>query len=377
MTCTEAKIKGGEKLSMARIFLLLIIVLACFCTAFAADVILNEYNAVDNDAYLNGGNASADDDGGRAFDSYFGRTLSNGGDWFELVVITDHLDMRNWRLDIYEGGAFSETLLLSNNSVWSDLRSGTIITVSENVPNDASYNPAAGDWWINVQANGDANGAYITASNFAVSNDNWQLRIRNALGAVKFGPAGEGVSPASGISGTEIFRLETDPNASVTANSSDYDDGKDTSTFGAPNHWGSQDINEIRTVARQPSEVNLVSPDGAETISGGAVYPVTWQTTGTVASVLVEFSLDNGQTWSAVYPENIGNTGGYDWLVPMVESDQCLVRVVNANNLAVFDTSAAVFTIIICPLEGDVDGDCAVDFYDFAALASDWLQSAP
>jgi hypothetical protein len=45
--------------------------------------------------------------------------------------------------------------------------------------------------------------------------------------------------------------------------------------------------------------------------------------------------------------------------------------------LAVFDTSNNIFTIITCPLEGDVDGDCAVDFYDFAALASDWLQSAP
>lgn len=365
-------------MSTARIFLLLIIiVLACFCTAFAADVILNEYNAVNNDAYLNGGNASADDDGGRAFDSYFGRVSSNGGDWFELVVITDHLDMRNWRLDIYEGGAFSETLLLSNNSIWSDLRSGTIITVSENVPNDVSYNPAAGDWWINVQANGDANGAYITASNFAVSSDNWQLRIRNALGAVMFGPAGEGVSPTSGISGTEIFRLETDPNASVTANSSDYDDGKDTSTFGSPNRWGSQNLNSLRTVVAEPSTLTLTSPIGLNNIKAGTIWPITWQNTGTIADVTVEFSIDYGQTWSAVFPRNIGNMGSYDWLVPMVDSDQCFVRVVNTADLNVYDTSDAFFTIYTCPLEGDVDGDCAVDFYDFATMASDWLQSAP
>ncbi len=353
---------------------MLCLVLLGFCTCFAADVILNEYNAVDNDQYLNGGDASADADGGRASDSYFGRAPTNGGDWFELAVITDHLDMRNWKLDIYEAGAFSETLTLTNHSIWSDLRSGTIITVSEDVPSDISYNPAAGDWWINVQANGDANGAYITASNFTASKDNWQLRIRDANGTVKFGPAGEGVSPASGISGTEIFRLKADPSASITPASSDYDDGHDLSTFGAPNRWGQQSFNQLRTVVAQPSSLTLLSPNGSEVIMGGTIYLIAWQTTGTVADVTIEFSIDNGQAWSAVFPDTIGNAGSYEWLVPIVDSAQCLVRVVNTADLAVFDTSNAVFTIYECPLEGDLDGNCSVDFYDFSILASDWLQ---
>jgi hypothetical protein len=324
--------------------------------------------------YLNGGNASADDDGGRASDIWFGRVAGNGGDWFEMAVITDHLDMRGWRLDLYEGGAFSKTLTLTTNSIWSDLRSGTIITVSENVPSDISYNPAAGDWWLNVQANSSAGGAYITASNFSVSSDDWQLRIRDANGTVKFGLAGEGVSPASSIGDTEVFKLKADPSASITPASADYDDGKDLSTFGASNLWGNQNFNLLRTVAAQPSTLTVLSPNGAEIITTGTVFPVTWQTTGTVADVTIEFSIDNGQTWSAVYPRNVGNAGSYDWLAPMVNSQQCLVRVVNTANLAVFDTSNAVFTIYPCPLEGDLDGDCSVDFYDLAVLASEWLQ---
>ena len=63
---------------------------------WGADIILNEYNAVGNADFLNGGDAAADEDGGRASDCYFGRVQGNGGDWFELVVITDHLDMRGW-----------------------------------------------------------------------------------------------------------------------------------------------------------------------------------------------------------------------------------------------------------------------------------------
>ncbi len=129
----------------------LCLILSFFHTAFGADVILNEYNAVSSSMFLNGGNASADADGGRASDSYFGRVMGNGGDWFELVVISDHLDMHNWKLDIYDDEEFYETLELTNHGIWSDLRSGTIITVSENLESDVSYNPPAGDWWINVQ----------------------------------------------------------------------------------------------------------------------------------------------------------------------------------------------------------------------------------
>ena len=110
--------------------------------------------------FLNGGDAAADKDGGRASDSYFGRVEGNGGDWFELVVITDHLDMRQWHLDIYNNGSLDETLDLTDDPLWSDLRSGTIITISEDVPSDTSYDPAAGDWWINVQAHDDINEAF-------------------------------------------------------------------------------------------------------------------------------------------------------------------------------------------------------------------------
>jgi hypothetical protein len=352
------------------------LILSLSVYAFGADVILNEYNAVAGSLFLNGGNSSADADGGRASDSYFGRVMGNGGDWFELIVITDHLDMRNWKLDIYENGAIDKTLNLTNHNIWSDLRSGTIITVSEDVPSDISYNPAAGDWWINVQANNDANGVYIEASNFVVSNNNWQLRIRNAAGVVKFGPAGEGVSPASGISDTEIFRLEADPNASITPSSPDYGDGKNFSTFGSSNRWGQQDVNQLRSVALTPSTVTVTNPNGSEIIVGGRTHPIEWQTTGPVSKVFVEFSLNNGSTWSEVYPPNTANTGIFNWLVPNVNSEQCLVRVANADNLSVYDTSNAVFTIYQCPLEGDLTGDCIVNLTDFSIMADDWLDCA-
>ena len=206
--------------------------------AFGADIILNEYNAVNGMDYLNGGTPSQDEDGGFASDSYFRRTEGNGGDWFELVVISDHLDMRGWNLEIWVEGVHNETLDLTYHALWSDLRSGTIITVAEEVPDDVSYNPQAGDWWINVQADNSASGTYIRNSGFPVTNDDWQLTITDANDIVIFGPAGEGVSPPSGVNSREIFRLEADPDASITPDSVYYDDGNNLSTFGSPNRWG-------------------------------------------------------------------------------------------------------------------------------------------
>lgn len=350
----------------------LCLILSFLHTAFGAHIILNEYNAVSNTSFLNGGDASADDDGGRASDSYFGRVMGNGGDWFELVVITDPLDMRNWKLDIYRGGFYDETLRLTDHTIWSELRSGTIITVSEDLESDISYNPAAGDWWINVKTNG----VYIGGFNFAVNNDNWQLRIRDANGTVIFGPAGEGISPSSGVGNTEIFRLEATPSALIAPNSPDYDDGKKLSTFGAANRWGSQDLHLLRSVVAESSSISLLSPNSSEVIMGGTIHTITWETNGTIDTVLIEFSIDNGYTWSDVYPPNIGNSGSYDWLVPIVDSEQCKVRLTNVADLNVYDTTDGAFTIYECILDGDLNGDCFINMDDLAIIVLYWLQEA-
>ncbi len=354
-----------------------VVALLCVVSGLAsgADIILNEYNAVDSNDFFNGGDAAADRDGGRAFDSYFGRVQGNGGDWFELVVIKDHLDIRGWHLDILVDSVFDETLDLSNDPIWSDLRSGTIITVAEDIASDISYDPAAGDWWINVQSRDDADGAYITASSFPVNSNNWQLRVRSVSGAVIFGPAGEGIHPASGVGGTNVFLLERSPDANVTPDSNDYDDGVNFSTFGAPNRWGLQDFSDLRTVAPAPASMLLLSPDGNDVLAAGAVVPILWETQGAVDKVLVEFSLDGGVTWQAVYPPNAGNSGRYDWAVPdTIGSDQCLIRVSSATRLAIADASDQLFAIVQCGLEADINGDCMVNFFDFVIMASQWLQ---
>jgi len=215
-------------------------------TTLAADVILNEYNAVGDASLLEGSGE----------DAYWGRREANGGDWFELVVITDHLDLRGWDLVLTNatGDPVNEetfVLTLTNDLLWSDLRSGTILTVSEDLANNVDdYLPELGRWWINVKAAESTLGTYITASNFKVSNSDWQLTILDELDQVVFGPAGEGIQPPSGVGNDEVCKLEAHPSAAITP-TANYNDGS-SSTFGSPNQWNGgadeQDFAALRSV---------------------------------------------------------------------------------------------------------------------------------
>jgi hypothetical protein len=226
--------------------------------------LLNEYNGVDPGNFLKSG----------ASDTYWGRVPGNGGDWFEIVVTEDHLDMRDWQLLVTDdtGGddEFSQMLLLTNDPLWSDLRSGTIVTISEDLPDDTSFDPESGDWWINVRANFSGTGTYITNQGFTVSNDAWQLQIRDPLGNVVFGPAGEGIHPTSGIGNDEVFKLEAAPTPFTTP-LANYKDGT-SSTFGSPNLWSTgtlvQDFDLLRCTGFDCSTLDdactLGSCDGAD-----------------------------------------------------------------------------------------------------------------
>ncbi len=211
---------------------------------------LNEYNAVKSDAFLNGGTLAVDSSGGQASDTHFGRVVGNGGDWFEIVISQDHLDMRGWRFQWLEveGGKNGE-IVLTNHAFWSDLRAGTIITLIENTTAegglDTDLSLGAGDAWANVNTHDTALVAFTTGSdlghvsgNFTTSNDKWCLQVLDAGSTVMVPWAGEG-SPwyyRGGVGSTEVCRLREAAVPSITPNAA-YDDAALQSTFGAANTW--------------------------------------------------------------------------------------------------------------------------------------------
>ena len=166
----------------------------CASVARAANVILNEYNAVDSTACL--GSPICDPVLSKA-DSFWGVRTGNGGDWFEVVVIGDGLDMRGWEFVVVnragQVGEESFSIKLTSDDAWSNLRSGTIVTISERLRNNVDqYEPAVGRWWLNVRASPRTDGTYATVEcispacdpavvNWKVSNNSTQITIKNAV----------------------------------------------------------------------------------------------------------------------------------------------------------------------------------------------------
>lgn len=122
------------------------------------------------------------------------------------------------------------------------------------------------------------------------------------------------------------------------------------------------------------TRLTLVDPNGGERLVAAQTHTISWQSEGPIDDVLIEYSTNNGFDWVPI--GTVVNTGSYPWLVPTVTSGQCLVRISDASNLAVSDTSDDVFTIFVCqpPFAGDIDGNCYVDWVDFSIFAEDWLK---
>ncbi len=92
--------------------------------------------------------------------------------------------------------------------------------------------------------------------------------------------------------------------------------------------------------------VEIYSPDGGECLLAGSTQIVRWGANPTISEVMLEYSLDKGGLWNvfAVLANNDPNKE-CPWVVPNVDSAQCLVRVCDFADPNTWDNSDGVFTI--------------------------------
>ena len=90
--------------------------------------------------------------------------------------------------------------------------------------------------------------------------------------------------------------------------------------------------------------LDVTAPNGGELWLDGYYHDITWNYMSGIANVKIEYSVDNGANWSPV----INSTpcdGTYNWLIPNKNSNQCLIKISDADDSAIFDISDDVFTI--------------------------------
>ena len=102
--------------------------------------------------------------------------------------------------------------------------------------------------------------------------------------------------------------------------------------------WGNSAIFTI-----YPKEITVLSPDGGEVWTVGTQHDIKWSKYQFNNNVKIEYSIDNGSSWTLV-AENIADIT-YTWTIPDTPSKNCLVRVSDVSNSAIYDLTDKVFEI--------------------------------
>ena len=90
--------------------------------------------------------------------------------------------------------------------------------------------------------------------------------------------------------------------------------------------------------------VQVTSPNGSERLVVGTTHTITWTAPLSITQVKIEYSSNGGNTWS-VFRASTPNDESEPWTVPNIPSAFCTVRVSDALNVSVSDTSDGMFRV--------------------------------
>jgi len=117
----------------------------------------------------------------------------------------------------------------------------------------------------------------------------------------------------------------------------------------------------------------VVYPDGGDTLYSGTRATITWQYQS-LNNVQVGFSTNNGSNWTNIGSPVAANIGMVNWLVPVVSSNDCLVRVMEVTDNNIVDISNQTFSIqtLGTPDPGKYSGG-SLDGYNFGGPRIDLI----
>lgn len=107
----------------------------------------------------------------------------------------------------------------------------------------------------------------------------------------------------------------------------------------------SNDSTVYYSMVVSPLGDGVFSPAGGERWYAGETHRISWMLADSTLAIDIEYSTDSGSTWTNIHrvPNQQYN---YDWLIPTTPSNQCFVRIVDAENSNIADTSG-MFSILV------------------------------
>ena len=91
----------------------------------------------------------------------------------------------------------------------------------------------------------------------------------------------------------------------------------------------------------------LTYPVGGENLKAGTYKYIEWKRVGIImGGLLLEYSTDNGKTWTAINTAPVAGISRYAWLVPNCNSNNCRIRLSNFLTRKVYTETANTFSIL-------------------------------
>jgi len=118
------------------------------------------------------------------------------------------------------------------------------------------------------------------------------------------------------------------------------------------NLMGESDWSAPKSFVTLQGLLELVAPNGGQTLLAGSTCEISWKADPTVGDVCIEYSTGPGDSWNIIdcvpSTELYGGYrgGAYPWVVPPVSSCECLVQVSDASEPTTLDLSDATFCIV-------------------------------
>ena len=102
--------------------------------------------------------------------------------------------------------------------------------------------------------------------------------------------------------------------------------------------------NAYFTISPEQESITVNAPNGGENWIIGTNNTITWYSSGGIANVKIEYSIDGGTNWTTEIAST-PNTGSYVWSAPNNPSTECKVKVSDASDFLPADESDATFTL--------------------------------
>jgi hypothetical protein len=102
-------------------------------------------------------------------------------------------------------------------------------------------------------------------------------------------------------------------------------------------------LSVLYTGITNAQQITVTSPNGGEVWYTGTSQDITWFSAGTSGNVHIEYSADNGSSWTDII-SSTADIGSCPWTIPNQYSTACLVRITDTDGEPQ-DLSDAVFTI--------------------------------